>query len=299
MDEGTEVAVIRVRALDKYHAAELADAEMDVVKRKMGEKRLYVVNNEEMLSADAVDAIATSRFVRTTIGLDVEKPDRPELVKVDEDDKTTWFWSATARARNVVPVNAGVTGGEKVSDGWNVGVGEVRHTLPEKDANGYTKRDADGNIVYSRKENIHARKAALRQAVRNAKIRCLGDEELAMGIAKTKKLAEDPAVQEQIKAARKEMGHPEGGPSAAKSESSPPPSSPSPRSGGGGDDADYAVDSYEWGAPKDGKPIPTLGQAQWFSSPSRGERRMTRQEIQGKTRYDLMELRKEWEGDKA
>lgn len=299
-DGDTEVMVIKVGSLDKYHATDLADDEMEAAQRKVGEMMLYRLGNEDMVSADAVDAIATDRFQRVYWGIDVESP-VAEVVKIDPDDKSTWLWSSTARARNI---RAGADKDQadnlpKVSDGWNVGVGETPYTLPEKDGNGYTLRDKDGNIVYSQKINVHARKASMRKAVRNAKMRCLGPQEIQMGLAKIKKSLEDPKVAEQIKAARRQMGHPEGGPGAAKKSGSSPPqassSASTPTSGGGGG-GDYDVEGADWGVARDGLNMPTLSQARFFSHADRGDRRMTRQEIQGKTRHDLMQLMDEIRG---
>lgn len=116
----------------------------------------------------------------------------------------------------------------------------------------------------------------------------------------------DRADEAAIAAARKAMGHPEGGPGNGKSESPPAAGASSAiQQPAAGDDkpADpqapeaYEVDKYEWGVGGDKGSIPTLPQAQWFSSPARKSRRMTRAEIQGKTRKELIDLRDKWGED--
>lgn len=298
MSGDTEVTVVSVGAVDKYHAADLTDEELEAIDKKLGKRRLYKVGNEEMISADAIDLVEMDRFKRLGVSIDVEPPSDPVIVKIDPEDTSTWFWSCKARARNVHtrPEQSGCDGPE----GWNVGMADAMYCHPEKDGK-YTRRDKDGNIVYSKKVNPHAYRSVARKAIRNAKMRCLGDLEIELGLAKVKKVLEDPEVQEKIRRAREQMGVPPGGPRAQPSQSSPPPepSAPATQAPGrdsstpaGGDGAqDEPIPITYWGVAKDGRnEVPTLAQMKYLTAEGRGPNRMTQQEVKAINRFKASEL---------
>jgi len=284
-----EIEVVKVQATDPFMAVEELDKEAaERVGHDVAKKRLYEVNGELAPSADSIDAACVAREIELGIGIEMAEPTWRLFKDINPDDDTTWIWQATVRGANYDIKNG-------IRAGYNVGVGDAPYYMAKK----------DGTKV---KDYFGYRKA-VRIAEKKVKMICLGDKYLRAWHERTLKMLKDarksdtaPRAEdmEAIRAARRQMGHPEGGPSAATTSESPPPtpSQGAPANGTEGGGGDAPVQMGEWGSPGDGGKVPTLKQMQWFTHPARGDRRMTEAEVRAKTRVDLVKLRDEWEGRK-
>jgi len=282
-----EIEVVKVQATDPFMAVEQLDAEAaERVEHEVAKKRLYEVNGELAPSADSIDAAVAARELELGIGIEMADASWSLFKDIDPNDDKTWVWQATVRGANYDIKN-------KVRAGYNIGFGDAPFYMKMK----------DGTMV---KDYFGYRKA-VRIAEKKVKMICLGDKYRRAWHERTLKMLKaarksDTAPRaedmEAIRAARRQMGVPEGGPSAA-SESPPPapsqeplPARPDKAAPGGGGDPPVQVG--EWGSPGDGGKVPTLKQMQWFTAPARGDRRMTEAQVRAKTRVELVRLRDEW-----